>query len=91
MFNRNDDLDPADLIPKAEPSDLYGDLKADPQYAGSFLTSPFQLGIETASSKRNTVQDLRGALPIAAAVVSPWNNPTGISPDTTRRTLADVS
>lgn len=91
VFNRNDDLEPADLIPKAEPSDLYGDLKLDPSFAGSFLTSPFQLGIETASSKRNAVHDLRGSIAVQQSVVSPWNNPTRISPDTTRKSLADIS
>lgn len=91
IFDRRDDLDPSELIPKADVSDLYGDIKEDPRFAGNFLTNAFQLGIETSGAKRSFVHDLRGAIPIQQSIVSPWLNSTRLGPDLTRKSLGDIS
>lgn len=91
IFNRNQDLEPSELIPKTEAGDLYANLKPDPAFAGNFLTNAWQLGIETTTNRRNYISDLRKlpAVPLGA-VVSPWNNPGGMGPDLNRRGLCDV-
>ena len=90
IFNRNQDLEPSDLIPKTDgESALYGDLKPDPNMQGNLLVNAYQLGIETNSGKRNFINDPRPILNIPPALVSPWNNPTTFV-DTSRKSFADL-
>ncbi len=91
IFERRDELEPADLIPKVDTSELYGDIKSDPTYDQNFLTNSWSMGMETDLGKRDFINDLRGAVPIPLSIVSPWNNPTKLSPDFQRKSLGDIS
>ena len=90
LFSRNDTLDPADLIPKVNDSELYSGLQPDPRLNQNFLNNRWSLGIDTSISKRSPIYDIRGALPnpISASVL--FNAPT-IIPDVNRRGICDVS
>jgi hypothetical protein len=86
FFSSRGALDPADLIPKSVPSDIYGDMKPNPALDQNFIQNSFQLGIQTQAPKRNYVHDLRGAPPNPITVISPFLNAT-IMPDFQRKTL----
>lgn len=86
FFSSRGALDPADLIPKSVPSDIYGDVKPNPALDQNFIQNSFQLGIQTQAPKRNYVHDLRGAPPNPITVISPFLNAT-IMPDFQRKTL----
>lgn len=91
IFAQHDDLDPAELIPKDLPGDIYGEFnKPDPTLAGNLLLQSYSLGIDTSAAKRSWVSDVRKVYPIPQAVVSPWMNSTKVPADTSRRSLADI-
>ena len=86
FFSSRGDLDPAELIPKSIPSDIYGDVKPNPALDQNFIQNSFQLGIQTQAPKRNYIHDLRGAPPNPITIISPFLNAT-IMPDFQRKTL----
>lgn len=91
LFGKRAYVDPADLIPKTQDSELYGGLAPDPRLAQNFLQNRWSMGIETATSKRNPVLDLRGVpYPPPVATVSPWNQSSRF-PDLYRKSIADVT
>lgn len=90
LFPTVDNVDPADLIPKDLPGDLYADYAADPSLAGNMLINAYQNGIETSSAKRNWISDVRKVYPIPQKVVSPWLNSDRAPPDTARRSLSEI-
>lgn len=90
LFPTIDNVDPADLIPKDLPGDLYSDYAADPSLAGNMLINAYQNGIETSSAKRNWISDVRKVYPIPQKVVSPWLNSDRAPPDTARRSLSEI-
>lgn len=92
LFDRKTSLDPSELIPKVQDSELYAGLQPDPRLNQNFLNNRWSLGIETSISKRNPVHDIRGVPPnpIAAGFTAIWNAPT-ILPDVHRKSICDVS
>ncbi len=91
LFGRRTALDPSELIPKTQSSELYAGLKPDPALSGNFLQNRFALGIDTSITKNTYVNDLRGApaLP-SVSIVSPWMN-SSHTIDVLRKGLGDIS
>lgn len=89
LFDRADNLEPADLIPKSDPGGLYSDIKPDPSLDNSLLINAHQIGIETNSGNKRWIADPRPLHYIPQTQVSPWNNPTVVIP-TTRKSFADL-
>ena len=90
LFGKRSQLDPADLIPKNQDAELYGNFAPDPKLNQNFLQNRWSLGIDVSKPKRGFVNDLRGqpsAIPLA--VISPFNQPTQ-SMDLYRKSLADI-
>lgn len=89
LFDRADNLEPADLIPKSDPGGLYSDIKPDPSLDNSLLINAHQIGIETNSGNKRWIADPRPLHYIPQTQVSPWNNPTVVVPST-RKSFADL-
>lgn len=91
LFGRRAALDPSELIPKTQSSELYAGLKPDPALSGDFLQNRFSMGIDTSISRGSYVNDLRGSAPAPpVSILSPWNNSVK-QLDVMRKTLAEVS
>ena len=82
------------LVPVMDENDqgLYSNYEEKPALAQNFLQSQYSVGINTGQDSRNYIQDIRGYPQnvVSLEVISPFNNPT-ITPDTQRRSIADVS
>ncbi len=91
LFGRRAALDPSELIPKTQSSELYAGLKPDPALSGDFLQNRFSMGIDTSISRGSYVNDLRGSAPAPpVSILSPWNNSVK-QLDVLRKTLGEVS
>jgi len=92
LFTQRNQLDPADLIPKVEVEDLYGNLKPDPKLDQNFLQNAFSAGISVEETTKNAILDIRGLPPSGPnprMIVSPWQQPSTF-PSSLRKSLADV-
>ena len=90
MFGDRDQINPADLIPKAPLPELYAGIKTDPSLDTNFTYGQYSVGITTKVGASDFSNDLRGSIAIPLKIVSPWTQSTK-QPDIYRKSLADIS